>query len=159
MRITRNRKGTIEIGFIFTFTISAVLLTLFTSIISNVITDFTNVAIHKDLRENGKSIEASIETVQSMAMKNPYVVVEYKLGIESRVRGHSYMITISGQKLRLNADNEISVEMSLMSSPLNLKIKHGGTGIPSSYGELVVVYDPSAKRLDDIKGNEIVLYW
>lgn len=152
-----KESGTVEVGYIFTFTISAILLTMFTIQASNMINDTTQAAMKKDLETVARSVEAAVENVEIMAMKSPYSYIKYESAIESKVRGYSYSIILDNETLRAKSASGMEVELNLMHSDIGIYIKYPNTGISSTYRNLVIIYDPTGEKVSSIMGNEIVL--
>ena len=154
----RKNTGTVEIGYIFTFTISAILLTTFTLIADGMITDFTRTAIQRDLREIVREIEDAIENVQTMAIKNPYGYIVHEKAIRPKVRGYYYRIFIDNETVKAKSMSGDTFKVNLMRTDLRISIKYPSEGIASSYKSIVIIYDPTGQKRFNMVANEIVIW-
>lgn len=154
----RKNKGAVEIGYIFTFTISAILLTTFTLIADGMITDFTRIAIQRDLKEIVREIEDAIENVQTMAIKNPYGYIVHEKSVRAKVRGYHYRIFIDNETVRVKSMSGDTFKAYLMRTDLRISIRYPSEGIASSYKSIVIIYDPTGQKRFNMVGNEIVIW-
>ena len=151
-----NDEGVVEIDYIFTFMISAMLLTMFTIITSNIIDDFTDRAIEIDASELMDQIEISIENVVSSALKDPFKTIEVRVEVQQTIRGSTYSFSIENGKLKLVVSSGYKETRDLYLGGLNIVTKY--TSVDSIYRYIKIVYTPERPLYSEMTGDIIYLY-
>lgn len=152
----QDNSGTVEIGYIFTFFISAILLTFFTLLTSNIIQDYTNRATELDAQELLDQVENGIETVVSAAMKNPYNNMTVKVAVQGTIRGQSYNFHINGNNITVETASGITITKSLFIGIMHLETKYAS--IKSIYKYIIIKYSPQVVAAAEMSGDTFYIH-
>ena len=152
-----NTRGTVEIGYIFTFMISAMLLTAFTIITSNIINDFTLRATRAEAEDMLSRIEVSITGVAAEAVKSPFSNITVFIPLEVSIKNTQYTVKITESMIYLNTTNGIHLKASIHLYGLHLYVS-STKGIKSIYGGIYVKYTLHKPHPTMVRGSDVYIY-
>ena len=152
-----NSQGTVEIGYVFTFMISAMLLTAFTIITANIIDDFTLRATRSEAENTLYRIEVGISGVAAEAIRAPFTNITVFIPLEVSIKNTEYIVKITGSYIYLNTTNGIHLKSRIHLYGLHLYVSNTN-GIRSIYGGIYVKYSLHKPDPGTARGSDVYLY-
>lgn len=129
--------GIAQIGYIYTFIISSILLTSVTLVTSDMVKQSGSSSLYHSLHQMAKNIATKIEDVISASAKYPDM--EYRRTVELQVTGYlyRYRLAATSEYIYLNSTyRNIRIKVSIM-NPGNIPVLGS---VSSSAGEMEIVY-------------------
>lgn len=140
-----NRKGFVEVGYIYTLIISALVFVSFTTLVSRTVEIETVRSVRVQLYEVGGKIETSINYAVVYASAHPDSRIDMDIDIPTSTGGSRYSILVKDGILYLNSSAlATSVRFHLLTSGFDVATYNpGGDSVEplqSSYGSINIIY-------------------
>jgi len=130
-------EGIAEIGYVYTFIISSILLTAFTMMSTDMVNDSGRASLRIMLSDVAEHVESEIGSVVTMAIRSPNSTFQKIVKLQPLVFTFGYRINATDHRLYVNATYErIAIHRPIM-NPTNIDITGG---VSSSAEELIITY-------------------
>ena len=131
-------EGIAEIGYVYTFIISSILLTAITLMSTGMVNDSARASLRIMLSDVAEHVESEIGSVVAFAMRSPNSSVEKIVKLQPIAFTFGYRINVTDHLLYVNATYEtIDIRRPIM-NPTNIEITGG---VSSSAEDLVIRYE------------------
>jgi hypothetical protein len=131
-------EGIAEIGYVYTFIISSILLTAMTMMSTDMVNDSGNAALRIMLSDVAEHVESEIGSVVAYSMRSPNSTVEKVVQLQPIAFTFNYRISATDHILYVNSSTDpVDIRRPIM-NPGNIEISGS---VASSMSELIIRYE------------------
>ena len=143
----KQETGTVEIGYIYTLIISALVLASLTVVVSDRMEQMANSSTAFQLQEVGQEISMRLNRAQDLLSRHSGASFTQTITIPSQINNNIYSISIYESRIYLNSSfNDIHREYELTNSYINVysfnQVSREISRITSNSGRIQIVYNP-----------------